>query len=327
MCKRVLRSSTVPYPCPLLLVSGEHQCLDAFIVALGQACEGGKKRWYTSTMELQLVSLEFCRACRSVPTLHVPVKDSTPRSLWPPQSQIGASNAIISSRVPAVRAIHLTGELPMLLRLQRAEIERWICCEYLHLQGSVCAASLLSVVWPRGLKHLVLESGLEACVETISWPPSLRSLACGGNFNQSLTGMMWPVALQQLWLGHYFNQPIAGVDWPASLRRINFGKRFNQPITTVVWPSSLQQVTFGKVDDGDDDTSLPPFPEQENLELWFQEPITAVWPDLLEEIQIVGSNKFNQSIAGVVWPAALQRLAFREDFNQPITGVVWPKSR
>ncbi|CAM9797682.1 unnamed protein product, partial [Ectocarpus sp. 12 AP-2014] len=57
------------------------KCLDAFIVALNQTCDGGKMRWYASTLELQLVSLEFCGACRRVPTLHVRVHRRTIRSL------------------------------------------------------------------------------------------------------------------------------------------------------------------------------------------------------------------------------------------------------
>ena len=48
----------------------------AFVVAVNQACEGGEKRWYASTLELQLTSLELCKACRSVGTLRMHV-DST----------------------------------------------------------------------------------------------------------------------------------------------------------------------------------------------------------------------------------------------------------
>ncbi|CAN0553692.1 unnamed protein product, partial [Ectocarpus sp. 8 AP-2014] len=60
-------------------ISGRTRCLDAFIVALNQTCDGGEKRWYASTLELQLVSLEFCGACRHVPTLDVRVNRQTPR--------------------------------------------------------------------------------------------------------------------------------------------------------------------------------------------------------------------------------------------------------
>eukprot|EP00903_Cladosiphon_okamuranus_P012037 g11302.t1 len=42
------------------------RCLEAFIVALSQACGGKDSYWYASTFDLHLTSLEFCRACRSV---------------------------------------------------------------------------------------------------------------------------------------------------------------------------------------------------------------------------------------------------------------------
>ncbi|CAM9669642.1 unnamed protein product, partial [Hapterophycus canaliculatus] len=60
-------------------LSGNGRCLDAFTIALHQACGGSLRRWYASTLQLQLASLGFCRACRSVPTLHVRVNRSTPR--------------------------------------------------------------------------------------------------------------------------------------------------------------------------------------------------------------------------------------------------------
>ncbi|CAM9486440.1 unnamed protein product, partial [Laminaria digitata] len=60
-------------------VSGNDRCLEAFTVALNQACWDGEKAWYVSTMHLQLASLEFCTACRAVPTLHVRISRGTPR--------------------------------------------------------------------------------------------------------------------------------------------------------------------------------------------------------------------------------------------------------
>ncbi|CAN0551023.1 unnamed protein product, partial [Ectocarpus sp. 12 AP-2014] len=65
---------------------GKVYCLDAFIVALNQVCDEHDKRWYASTLELQLVSLAFCGACRSVPTLQVRVDHKLPRSLWYPST-------------------------------------------------------------------------------------------------------------------------------------------------------------------------------------------------------------------------------------------------
>lgn len=68
----ILLSRTRIYP---------RRCLDAFTVALHQAFEG--QRWYTSTAQLQLASLQFCRACRSVLTLYMITVDvDTPEHLW-----------------------------------------------------------------------------------------------------------------------------------------------------------------------------------------------------------------------------------------------------
>lgn len=53
--------------------------IDAFGIALGQAA--GRK-WYVSTMELQLTSCQFCLACRGVRTLCVAVNTQMPHSLW-----------------------------------------------------------------------------------------------------------------------------------------------------------------------------------------------------------------------------------------------------
>ncbi|CAN0452593.1 unnamed protein product, partial [Ectocarpus sp. 8 AP-2014] len=61
---------------------GQSATLDAFIVASSQACIEGENLWYASTLELQLVSLEACRVCRSIPTLHVRVNQETPGIVW-----------------------------------------------------------------------------------------------------------------------------------------------------------------------------------------------------------------------------------------------------
>ncbi|CAN0014854.1 unnamed protein product, partial [Ectocarpus sp. 6 AP-2014] len=96
-----------------MTTAGNSKCLDAFVVALNQACDGQEKRWYVSTLELQLVSLEVCGACRSVQTLHVRVKRQTPPSLWFPSQSHTTTNkrspeVCISSRVPVVQAFGLT---------------------------------------------------------------------------------------------------------------------------------------------------------------------------------------------------------------------------
>lgn len=114
------------------LLSEKKRCLDAFIVALSQACEGKGKHWYSSTLELQLTSLEFYRACRSVPTLDVSVNDRTPRELWAPRGTQTESNAHesnkkarISRRVPALRGVCLTWAPPVEVLVQDASVELW----------------------------------------------------------------------------------------------------------------------------------------------------------------------------------------------------------
>ncbi|CAM9278027.1 unnamed protein product, partial [Ectocarpus sp. 12 AP-2014] len=66
---------------------------------------------------LQLVSLAFCGACRSVPTLQVRVDRQLPRSLCCPCISHTAPNkhsrdVCFSSRVPAVQAVGWTWALP-----------------------------------------------------------------------------------------------------------------------------------------------------------------------------------------------------------------------
>ncbi|CAM9839374.1 unnamed protein product, partial [Ectocarpus fasciculatus] len=96
--------------------SRRSDCLDAFIVALNQACDGQCKRWYASTLELQLASLEFCGACRSVQTFQVHVDAETPPSLWCPSKSRTtpdkhSGEVSIASRVPAVQAFGWTWSL------------------------------------------------------------------------------------------------------------------------------------------------------------------------------------------------------------------------
>ncbi|CAM9655716.1 unnamed protein product, partial [Ectocarpus sp. 12 AP-2014] len=94
------------------------RCVDALVVALNQAHDGQEKRWYVSTLELQLVSLELCEACRKAETLHVRVDQDAPPCLWssrtsPTTRSQHGSDVCISSRVPAVWAFGWTWNLPM----------------------------------------------------------------------------------------------------------------------------------------------------------------------------------------------------------------------
>ncbi|CAM9976499.1 unnamed protein product, partial [Ectocarpus fasciculatus] len=53
------------------LSGNSSRCLDAFTVALSHGCDEGQRRWYTSTSELQLASLDFCLECRNVTTSRI----------------------------------------------------------------------------------------------------------------------------------------------------------------------------------------------------------------------------------------------------------------
>lgn len=77
-------------------------------------------------------------------------------------------------------------------------------------------ASLGSMVWPRGLTQLVLNTEFDVAIHDVLWPMLLERLVLGG-FNQGIEGVVWPASLQQLSFGATFNQEIAGVVWPASL--------------------------------------------------------------------------------------------------------------
>jgi len=194
------------------LYTGAARCLDAFVVALSQAC-GGDRRWYASTLQLQLVSLEFSRACRSIPKLAVSVEDLTPRSLWTPRDSRAPPNTPISearasSRLPIQRALRLTWALPLEVLVESAAVELWAWSRFVHLRGPVSSARLASVSWPQALVHL----------------------SFGDDFNQSIVGVVWPASLQQLSFGYVFNQPIVGVVWPVRLKWLTWGHRFNQPI-------------------------------------------------------------------------------------------------
>lgn len=194
--------------CSWLPPAGQSRCLEAFIVALNQAGEGWRNLWYVSTLELQLVSLEFCRARRRIPTLGVLVDGRTVRSLWvSPMSKTGqvassSKEVCTSARVPVVRAFRLTWALSMKDLLE-------------------------SVFWPTGFKGLVLDVDLEVPVEEVPWPQSLEHLVFGSGFNMAIAAVVWPASLRGLSLGDEFNQPIAGAVWPVSLQQLYFGDGFN----------------------------------------------------------------------------------------------------
>eukprot|EP00752_Nemacystus_decipiens_P014937 g13296.t2 len=308
--------------------------LDAFIVALGQARGGEHKRWYAPTLELQLASLELCRVCRSIPTLNVRISDKTPVRLWvtpkprkkSKKSRPLSKKARMVSRVPIVRALRLTWELPMDVLLRYAAAELWKWSESLSLVGEVSESALKSVVWPAALKELILDAVLDIPLEAVPWPPALQHLGLGRRFDGSIAGIEWPSSLQRLSLGDIFNQPIAGVVWPTSLQQLSFGVSFNKSLLDVVWPSSLRKLSFGpQFNKPITRIAWPATLLQLSFGREFDQAITAVeWPKNLQQLEF--GKCFKHDIAGVVWPSSLQRLAFGAFFNRPIEGALWPSS-
>ena len=216
---------------------------EAFAIVLQQ---GGGEGWYTtSTLQLQLASLELCIICRGIRRLSVRVGRDSPagiRSLTdltePPQTRRSKRRA--SSRVPPVLPARLTLDLPST-----------------HYAWS-------RLVFPALLRQLSYGREFNRRIAGVVWPASLQQISFGYNFNQPIDGVVWPASLQQISFGYHFNQPIDGVAWTASLQQISFGYNFNQPIDGVVWPASLQQISFG---------------------CWFNQPIAGVvWPASLQQI-------------------------------------------
>lgn len=144
--------------CVVAACPGEGRCLDAFrAVLMSQTCEGGRERWFTSTRQLQLVSVELCRACRGVPDFKVHIEEKTPRGVWCTRQSQLPLNMPVSIRVPVLRAFHFTWDLPLDVLVENAAIELWASSDVLCLRGSISAASLESVVWPRTLKRMELD--------------------------------------------------------------------------------------------------------------------------------------------------------------------------
>lgn len=304
-------------------------CLQAFNIALSGCYHG--KRWYTSTLQLQLASLNYCIACRSVPTLHLLVDDDTPRQMLDAACDAGTKDSCSlthgsngskrqhsgcsarknvthvlpsrgseagcsNSRVPMFHARGVTWGLSSSARLSRpiyalSKVE-------LFVFGNAFNDSVETVMWPPRVRRLVFDIQFER----MEWGQHFTN---GSGFNRPIGGkVVWPASLKQLVFGEYFNQPLDGVRWPASLEEVVFGWEFNQTLDEVRWPLSLKRVVFG---------------------VRFNQRISEVkWPGSLQAV-IFGCS-FNQSLESVKWPNALQQLGFQGCFDQPVELVEWPSS-
>ncbi|CAN0399792.1 unnamed protein product [Ectocarpus fasciculatus] len=323
--------------------------LDAVVFALNETCDG--KRWYTSTKELQLASLEFCMVCRNYNTVHLKVDAQTPRRLLeaadapPPYPK-----RLCSTRVPRLRARCVTWNIPTaeILTTPIFAMKGANCLEFGRaFEGSVEAVAwpqqlkrvefhyaspfnqpIDLVQWPATLQRLLLGGKFNRPIEGVAWPDSLQTLEFGMFLNQAIEQVSWPDSLQEVIFGDFFNQPIERVSWPESLQLLHFGEDFNQPIERVVWPASLKRVTFyidSRFNQPIADVAWPASIQQLYFGQHLNQPIQrVVWPPSLQQVIFVGD--FNHPIEGVFWPNSLQRLDFGNGFNQPIDNVRWPPS-
>ncbi|CAM9168827.1 unnamed protein product, partial [Ectocarpus sp. 4 AP-2014] len=144
----------------------------------------------------QLVSLEFCRVCRSIPTSHVRVNQETPLGLWHPWKSNTtptnyAAEVRISGRVPVVSAFGLKWSLSMEVLQQSSAIELLSSLE-LQLADFSSEGSLVGVLASRAQMVCSL---IWIAVDMVSWPASLQTLRFGHSFNKSITGVVWPASL------------------------------------------------------------------------------------------------------------------------------------
>ena len=155
--------------------SGNDRCLQAFTAALNQACGGGGKTWYVSTMNLQLASVQLCIACRAVAPLHVRLGQGIPRSMWatdisPAQPATEVAELPVPSRVPVVQMLSATWDID--LRTFRSSQRP---CAEAPSRG-----------WRLKLSCFSVEGG----VNSVTWPVSLLKLSFGAGFNHSNDGLV-----------------------------------------------------------------------------------------------------------------------------------------
>ncbi|CAN0246344.1 unnamed protein product, partial [Ectocarpus sp. 12 AP-2014] len=151
-----------------------NSCLNAFTVALNETCDG--KRWYTSTKELQLASMEVCIACRNYQTVHLKVGEHIPRRLL---TAADAPSWLSPTRVPRLRACCVTWNMPTAAEL-RNSIFAMTDVDYLEF-GVAFEGSLEGVAWPRRLKTIKFHeySSFNQPIDLVKWPASLQELAFG----------------------------------------------------------------------------------------------------------------------------------------------------
>ncbi|CAN0164683.1 unnamed protein product, partial [Ectocarpus sp. 12 AP-2014] len=216
---------------------GGSQCLEAFMVALDLTCDGEK--WYASTQQLQLASLDLCKACRGVPTLALSVERSTPEYLWAEAARGPRGRLTGEEKPPAARTqtrVPPFGPRRVMWKLRACELglarkELWANVQCLLFTGYHNDWVCDGFSWPTGLKRLDLGYRFFS-IEQVSWPATLERLSVGPHFNQSIQNVMWPESLQEICFGAGFWHRFDGVKWPASMRRVYLTGYHPMP----VWP-------------------------------------------------------------------------------------------
>ncbi|CAN0450569.1 unnamed protein product [Ectocarpus sp. 12 AP-2014] len=272
------------------------RCLDALIVALTNTGDG--QGWYTPTTQLQLASLDFCTACRAVPTTHVTVDGDVPTRL-----EAGIDNGG-ASRVPAFRPRGVTWNLP--IAALRGEDDVFADVRVLVLGHGLGRVGVRFNRWvdglqlPPALQDLTFGQWYDRPIHKVSWPATLRRITFGEAFNQPIDRVSFPESLEELTFGIHFNQPVSKVEFPSSIQYLTFGDEFNQPIEDISWPVSLQELSFG----------------------WrFNQPIDNVsWPPRLQALTF--SREFQATIDHIEWPDSLKRLTIASPVGTPLP--TWP---
>lgn len=175
---------------------------------------------------------------------------------------------------------------------------------------------------PAGLKNLTLGQEFNRPLSGSELPDGLQALRLG-RFSKFRSSVRWPSGLNRLCLdsrmpgyrrfgGGLVGRPLP-VELPPKLKSLIFGGLFNLPLTTVAFLSTLKVLDLGYAFDhliGGEDGGVPLLPDGlEELRLgWsFNRSIAKIpLPVGLKRLIIPCSSKFDQSLAGVMWPLALR---------------------
>lgn len=188
--------------------------------------------------------------------------------------------------------------------------------------------ALRQVRWPRALKRLKLDLGLQR-IQAITWPVTLEELEFGERFNQRIDGVRWPMGLRRLAFGRSFNRPLDGVMWPIALRELRFGCMFNQPLQRVSWPRELKRLSFrDHFDQSVCGVRWSRGLEELSFGGWaFKQPLgrDVAWPTALKKLTLGRSFLDEHPPASVALPVGLVELEVAEECKRCLNGIRWPR--